>query len=93
MMGSARKLGGERQSNSKITQCGILDAGLLACQAAAGYTQVYALVRVQPGRVTPVTLQTFSLADLDRVYFSETCEPIVAASQRGTIQIQALARD
>jgi len=41
----------------------------------------------------PMTLQRFSLADLDRVYYAEACEPIVAASRRGTIQIQALARD
>jgi AraC-like DNA-binding protein len=40
-----------------------------------------------------MTLQKFSLADLDRVYYAEACEPIVAASRRGTIQIQALARD
>ncbi len=41
----------------------------------------------------PTTLQKFSLADLDRVYFAEACDPIVAASQEGTIEIQALARD
>jgi AraC-like DNA-binding protein len=40
-----------------------------------------------------MTLQKFSLADLDRVYYAEACEPIVAASKKGTIQIQALARD
>lgn len=40
-----------------------------------------------------VTLQRFSLADLDRVYYAEACEPIVAASKKGAIQIQALARD
>ncbi len=40
-----------------------------------------------------MTLQKFSLADLDRVYYAAACEPIVAASKRGTIQIPALARD
>jgi len=40
-----------------------------------------------------MTLQRFSLADLDRVYYAEACEPIAAASKKGTIQIQALARD
>ncbi len=39
-----------------------------------------------------MTLQESSLADFDRVYYAEACEPIVAASKKGTIQIQTLAR-
>ncbi|HUT11787.1 MAG TPA: hypothetical protein VMY42_14905 [Thermoguttaceae bacterium] len=41
----------------------------------------------------PTTLQRFSIADLDRVYYAKACDPIVAASEEGTIEIQALARD
>jgi AraC family L-rhamnose operon regulatory protein RhaS len=41
----------------------------------------------------PTALQRFSLDDLDRVYYAEACEPIVAAAREGTIEIQALARD
>ena len=39
------------------------------------------------------TLQRFSIADLNRVYCAKACDSIVAASEEGTIEIQALARD
>jgi AraC family L-rhamnose operon regulatory protein RhaS len=41
----------------------------------------------------PTALQRFSLANLDHVYYAEDCEPLVAASRDGTIELQVLARD